>query len=1408
MSDETSRNRSYECEIELAMKRLERRIYSLNYDGYFTKSFFKEFEKVLSLSAAFRLFFLDSGIKIHAYHSKPDAVRSSDEIELINNLMISFNNKIGKKPSAVVESCADEYPGANSKIEINVCTCDQFCSLGSCDDPESCKNKDKIEGLIILYSENDKNAFQEFFDAKETFGNLRELFKKKEEPKCFGRPSKSCDKKCKWENLCKIRPQVKQNGINISKLDLDEVVQQLRVKIQDLLSQDTDMDQRIELPILIYDPLTRFLRYRAIKYMKLNESNDWSTYTATALNIIKDWGKELIIKDEIAFDQSILEGKKKNLIGGKKPRRDIYQEKYECLLKSLQEESFFKANTITQEAQELFQAAIQRVDTGLTKDIWNSFENFRIASTDQNKIPKFDKPGEKLRRLCEHLFLKMPKDEYNEINVIPIGYIGQKLGIIFSSLRADISKQIEDKFINISREFAPLLFNSLQSQIYRKSLQQLEKRHPKEAINILCEMLPIAFNVTAIVFRQEKSSIVYGFATGNEGEIFDLLEKGTNDEVINELIGTESIEFKTDLAYELRDFNNEDGEVYSSKQDVQDKKIRTRSRLLLGIDPGESHRDLPIEKGILDVFFDLSEYSLRRNAPDIVREIEFIADLIFEAANQKHAFRKKAIRTAVSAIMGRNMSHNIGSHVLARYSSAIKNDTGHGENKPDHRGDFLSYLQRRMDFLAEVATSDQAFWAQPLSVREQINKLNYKVQYELYFGESSLPVDCSGDQCVFTEQSNTINRPILLSYITGKESLIASVEFGLPDKRCLSYIGLLKAGYSVKPNEYDLMFSCPGGEVGVQALFIILENIIRNSARHGNNNGCSLVRIFVYIDEKKTTDDLIKLVVIDPRTKLAKDGRTMRPDPNGGFCPSYSDRTLTQELFEFQPKPSAFSLFDDEGKRKTLCRLPNNINSIIMDEPFLDPVGNPNPYFWGVREMQICAQYLRGEPLSEMESFKNNDYPLLRADIQEINDGEYCLKYEFYLQREKLVAVLGRIKSIPMKRVQVICVKKPANIDWEDISKKTLGYSFLVVDDKIDLPTNNTSNVSLPIRVIRMSLDEINKLINSINNSSPSDNSWIESLHRKACEIYTKKTSWKGKEYWGIIIYDNNLRPPTEQTDNELIWTKLDSNYSLLEPFPIELLDKLNKLTEENIAAAWLDHATSDEYLKINLEKYTYSSLWQAGRKIPDNMESHVEKRIWVSVEAAYSDSAHSGFLISDAHKGLKWELLAASLPRVLVLDERIQSARNAICRNISLGDVTWPNMGVWVPSKNKCNLDSPNLMECRCFLENPSERDDQFPADFFIVHLTILEKLKEKTGSMKKVLDSLIRDTVATEAHIVVVTGRGVPASAYSKGSDYMPIARYLPISALYESLVLRPSKLALMRALWSARCHINSNE
>lgn len=770
----------------------------------------------------------------------------------------------------------------------------------------------------------------------------------------------------------------------------------------------------------------------------------------------------------------------------------------------------------------------------------------------------------------------------------------------------------------------------------------------------------------------------------------------------------------------------------------------------------------------------------------IQRQIEVLRALI-----PKVRARRAALRSAVSAIMGRNMSHNIGSHVLARYSSAIKHDLDPAnKEKTDHRTDFLGYLQRRMDFLAEVATSDKAFWEQPLSLHDAINKLNLKKQQDRIEADEPCSATCSQSpttpvslECsrLKTPPEAKKNKPILLSYITGKESLVASVEWGSPSD----------TGEEKLPQ--DSYFSCPSGEVGVHALYVILENVIRNSARHAKSS--KPVDIYVAVsnelDAKGDDGNLIKLTIIDPRTTLNKGGWVI-----------------------------------EQNKLVGIESVTERINKILTKEPFLNEDGSTNPKYWGVREMQICAHYLRVVPLGDIEG-KPESLPVLEANPWEyVKDGVtgYYLSYTLYLKRAQLLAYvetssqsdnidrdkkLDRDKKFLLRGIKPIYldkVKKEDNenkesgVDWPKIADESRGYSFLVLEQGIDIPTDPAVRASLPVRTLEIGSD-IKDIVTQAVSGEGHPLLWMERLHRSIGETSRDlRNSWKGKPFCGVAVSTGEALPlvaggasPCANGKAIVIVPKGDST-SAIKPLPPILAAWHGALEKTTIAAAWVDHASMSDFKKIN------GALKQSG--FPPSKEAGDPVRRWVCVEGAYSDSAHTAFLNVELAKDLGWELLAAALPRVVVLDERVQSQWDSTVREIPL-HIVWPCMGVWVPEKTACHLDFPSMGECRKFLEKPSKCLDQFPIDFLVIHLTVLERL-HNDGSLEtldETLGALINGIKAADnAQIIVVTGRGVPTVAREHGIDHLSRARYLPISALLESLVARPSKLALMRTLWSA--------
>ncbi|KKM03754.1 hypothetical protein LCGC14_1771270, partial [marine sediment metagenome] len=77
---------------------------------------------------------------------------------------------------------------------------------------------------------------------------------------------------------------------------------------------------------------------------------------------------------------------------------------------------------------------------------------------------------------------------------------------------------------------------------------------------------------------------------------------------------------------------------------------------------------------------------------------------VFDRILLKKKVLQNSIRSAVSAIIGRNMSHNIGSHVLSYGPASLKTA---GSNLAQVR--FYEYLRQRMDFIAEICTADPSW---------------------------------------------------------------------------------------------------------------------------------------------------------------------------------------------------------------------------------------------------------------------------------------------------------------------------------------------------------------------------------------------------------------------------------------------------------------------------------------------------------------------------------------------------------------------------------------------------------------------------------------------------------------------------------------------------------------------------
>lgn len=151
----------------------------------------------------------------------------------------------------------------------------------------------------------------------------------------------------------------------------------------------------------------------------------------------------------------------------------------------------------------------------------------------------------------------------------------------------------------------------------------------------------------------------------------------------------------------------------------------------------------------------------------------------------------QAIKAGISQVMSRNLSHNIGSHVLIKVVSDEKSVTG-ANSRP-----LFDFIQKRMEFIANISGSIPSFQNTFYLFKDIISHYNKDI-----IGANGNKVDYRNLLKLFFDN------------ISGNEKIKND-----------------HISFSTK-TETDYQVSVPNGYLGCQAFHIIVENIIRNSSKH------------------------------------------------------------------------------------------------------------------------------------------------------------------------------------------------------------------------------------------------------------------------------------------------------------------------------------------------------------------------------------------------------------------------------------------------------------------------------------------------------------------------------------------------------------------------------------------------
>jgi len=385
--------------------------------------------------------------------------------------------------------------------------------------------------------------------------------------------------------------------------------------------------------------------------------------------------------------------------------------------------------------------------------------------------------------------------------------------------------------------------------------------------------------------------------------------------------------------------------------------------------------------------------------------------------------RKIGIRNAVTSVMSRNMSHNIGSHVLASMSSsesilkiAESNEHNQRDNNYLYKDDdtnrsivinknsesidlaiakFNSYLKTRMDYLADIATANQI-----ITVKNNLSKDVVEV------------IDSA--------------QVLIKKHITGNNKI-----------------------FYISQNPVSNFYAdMPNGALGMHAFYIIIENIVRNSAKHGNGD---------------------KIEV-----KFTECGKNNFNDQNNDL-PNIR-KIIIYDASDYKDEKELISLEDEQNKR--------------IDKKILDNNGVLRKGSWGLLEMKISAAYLRKISLDKIDD-KDITPPLLKAVKV---DGKY-LGYEIYLLKPKTVVVIYDNDFKSKIQSYLSSKKLKENEFWESELKKwsSEGVDFVHVDKFKNNDDSYTHDIllllsvdyemvsdklnSIPMRIVAATYDECKELI-------------------------------------------------------------------------------------------------------------------------------------------------------------------------------------------------------------------------------------------------------------------------------------------------------------------------------------------
>ena len=736
---------------------------------------------------------------------------------------------------------------------------------------------------------------------------------------------------------------------------------------------------------------------------------------------------------------------------------------------------------------------------------------------------------------------------------------------------------------------------------------------------------------------------------------------------------------------------------------------------------------------------------------------------------------------------------------------------------------FSSYIKTRMDFQSDIATTTPTLQNSKFLIKD-----------------------------IFKDFDS--NR-ILLNRISGLENFKFFINVIIKTNgRCDSRIG--EPCQCISPNgakrihqEDDILISMPNDIVGCQALYILLENIIRNTAKHSRPNNSlreDVPHVFTIEIREPVLDDLSDFYEVYIYDDFEKKDVPIQYDKElkaemERKCKKYDEMVSMDEIFinsqDFLYKEQRWA--SDTFNINEIDELVINQNirlneNIIFDKSFDLRIGT-----LGLVEMKVAATYLRKKPVEQCERALFNILPasfvLPYYSKQKINfyrenkEEPYLLKavnidnrlgYRLYLIKPvhflvilatELLDYFKEIDRQNLRRYGISVIGKNQFMDSINEKEKIYNHEFLIyVDPNLDEILKSKNNYGLfPYR--QLLVDE--KILKAIFVQSPEANKLRE----------TKETLGLLERYcWQLWVSISNEKKLMGETDGDIVETfyekfrfgKLDTN---------GFFNLKNSLMNTKCQILGLDNEA--EVNKNNQSEYRLKSKRVTDVPYIIKYLNHGSKESWnnkgmVNFAQPASNSTqiclpNYSSLIDEPGYHLNWssdwlnsnvvstcKIIESCMHNIGVIDERVQHFSKKKISDLPPFYDVFSSMNILQPHIYEVDLNTQGYTQ-----QMYSSLLDWFKKhlrvlDSIIIHITVLERCtkfielempNKEFHPIEFFVEQHIRN-ISPHINLIFTSGRGKPPSLPAN-------EKYLPFSIVSEALLEKKSKYTLLNSLVNAR-------